>query len=64
MFLNGVIYDWRKKLLDTLQQWHDDAEKMKEIAVSDEAKIGYESEEWVLYTLIDMVNNGDFNCDW
>ena len=52
-----------KKLLDTLQQWHHDAEKMKEISVSDEAKIGYESEEWVLYTLIDMVNNGDFNCD-
>ena len=28
-----------KKLLDKLQQWHYDSEKMKEIAVSDEAKI-------------------------
>ena len=28
-----------KKLLDKLQQWHDDAEKMKELTVSDEAKL-------------------------
>ena len=52
-----------KKLLDKLQQWHDDAEKMKYLAVSDDAIIGYESEEWVLYNLIDMINNGDFNHD-
>ena len=59
----GLFMIDEKKLLDKLQQWHDDAEKMKYLAVSDESKIGYESEEWVLYTLIDMVNNGDFNCD-
>ena len=59
----GLFMIDEKKLLDTLQRWHDDAEKMKEIAVSDEAKIGYDSEEWVLYTLIDMINNGDFNHD-
>ena len=59
----GLFMIDEKKLLDTLQQWHDDAEKMKELAVSNEAKIGYESEEWVLYSLIDRVNNGDFNHD-
>ena len=52
-----------KKLLDKLQKWHDDAEEKKELAVSDDAIIGYESEEWVLYILIDMINNGDFNYD-
>ena len=59
----GLFMIDEKKLLDKLQQWHDDASRMKELAVSDEAEIGYESEEWVLYNLIDMINNGDFNCD-
>ena len=46
----GLFMIDEKKLLDKLQQWHDDAEKMNYLAVSDDAKI-------------DMVNNGDFNCD-
>ena len=45
-----------KKLLDKLQQWHDDAVEMKENAIGINSVIRYETEEFVLYKIIDMIN--------
>ena len=44
------------KLLDMLQLWHDDAVEMKENAIGINSVIRYETEEFVLYKIIDMIN--------
>ena len=52
----GLFMIDEKKLLDTLQQWHDDAVEMKENAIGINSVIRYETEEFVLYKIIDMIN--------
>ena len=54
-----------KKLLDSLQYWLDASMDAKKASMNKNQYEfdRYEGQEWILDTIIDAVNNGDFNCD-